>query len=343
MGFWQGINRGFAAVQEEKIRKRERQEELDLRKAERAEDRAFRREDQQDALKTNILGGLYQTIIERGDLTKQASDVTHELSVLKSYGASDEALAEAAVLGPEALQQAVSYVEEQTKKFEGSPITVGPAQIDSILNAAVSTVYEGGTADMEKAIRVLGLTPEELDQPFIGGMTAREVVEQGLKKPSQRKTTFVYNPQGKPLDEADVATIQTSANKNLRDSLNSQQVFLSNQSKAFSEKAMTVGLTEEEIGLQEKVNGELRQIGLAKEALDLDAPAAAIQVAGGQAIMPYIMNNPTALAYNFGPGWSQAIQKYTFSSEEEAKAAYKNGVLKKGDIVNVNGVMGTVK
>ena len=44
MGFWQGINRGFAAVQEEKTRKRERQEELDLRKAERDEERAFDRE-----------------------------------------------------------------------------------------------------------------------------------------------------------------------------------------------------------------------------------------------------------------------------------------------------------
>lgn len=42
MGFWQGINRGFAAVQEEKTRKRERQEEVDLRKAERDEERAFR-------------------------------------------------------------------------------------------------------------------------------------------------------------------------------------------------------------------------------------------------------------------------------------------------------------
>jgi hypothetical protein len=42
MGFWQGINRGFAAVQEEKTRKRERQEELDLRKAERDEERAYR-------------------------------------------------------------------------------------------------------------------------------------------------------------------------------------------------------------------------------------------------------------------------------------------------------------
>lgn len=343
MGFWQGLNAGLKNVRAEKIRREERQQEIDLRKAEREEDRVFRRQEQQEALKTNILGGLYQTMIERGDLTKQASDVTHELAVLRSYGASDEALAEAAVLGPEALQQAVSYIEEQTKEFAGSPIIVGPAQIDSILNAAVSTVYEGGAADMEKAIRVLGLTPEELDKPFIGGMTAREIVEQGLKKPSQRKTTFVYNPQGKPLDETDVATIQTSANKNLLDSLNSQEVFLSNEAKALSEKAMTGELSVEEKEAQKSLNENLAQIGLAKESLKLDAPLAAIQIAGGQAIMPYIMNNPTALSYNFGPGWSQAIQKYTFSSQEEAKAAYDAKKLKMGDIIVVNGVVGTVK
>lgn len=43
MGFWQGINRGFTAVQEEKARKRERQQEIDLRKAEREEIRAYER------------------------------------------------------------------------------------------------------------------------------------------------------------------------------------------------------------------------------------------------------------------------------------------------------------
>lgn len=44
MGFWQGLNAGFKAVQEEQTRKKERQEELDLRKAERDEERQYQRE-----------------------------------------------------------------------------------------------------------------------------------------------------------------------------------------------------------------------------------------------------------------------------------------------------------
>lgn len=44
MGFWQGINRGFAAVQEEKIRKGERQQEIDVRRTEIEEQRKYDRE-----------------------------------------------------------------------------------------------------------------------------------------------------------------------------------------------------------------------------------------------------------------------------------------------------------
>ena len=41
MGFWQGLNSGLKAIQEEKARKEERQQEIELRKAERDEARAY--------------------------------------------------------------------------------------------------------------------------------------------------------------------------------------------------------------------------------------------------------------------------------------------------------------
>lgn len=44
MGFWQGINEGLTYSLEQKARKQERQQELDLRKQERAEDKANARE-----------------------------------------------------------------------------------------------------------------------------------------------------------------------------------------------------------------------------------------------------------------------------------------------------------
>lgn len=44
MGFWQGLNSGLKAIQEEKTRKEERQQELDLRKAEREEQRKYDRD-----------------------------------------------------------------------------------------------------------------------------------------------------------------------------------------------------------------------------------------------------------------------------------------------------------
>lgn len=76
MGFWQGINRGFAAVQEEKIRKGERQEEVDLRKAERDEERAFTREMYDLKVKEGRLNILQERELERRAAVKESEKVT---------------------------------------------------------------------------------------------------------------------------------------------------------------------------------------------------------------------------------------------------------------------------
>ncbi len=91
MGFWQGLSAGFAAVQEQKTRKKERQEEIDLRAAERAEDRKARKdeillqvaEDRKDAL---LAIGIKkeQEKAEAGALTGKAQ------SLLSRFGESND-------------------------------------------------------------------------------------------------------------------------------------------------------------------------------------------------------------------------------------------------------------
>jgi hypothetical protein len=76
MGFWQGINRGFAAVQEEKTRKRERQQEIDLRKAERDEERTFDRDMYDLKLKEGRLNILQERELERRAAVREAEKVT---------------------------------------------------------------------------------------------------------------------------------------------------------------------------------------------------------------------------------------------------------------------------
>jgi hypothetical protein len=81
----------------------------------------------------------------------------------------------------------------------------------------------------------------------------------------------------------------------------------------------------------------------AKEALKRGSTEPAVALVGSQAIMPYFINNPMALKYSFGPSWDREIKKYTFSSKEEAKAALENEIIKIGDLININGVVGTAR
>lgn len=343
MGFWQGINEGLTYNMEKKALREERQQALDLRKQERLEDREWAAQDRREAFQQGLMGDLYKTMLEKNMFSKTSADPTHELSVLKSMGASDDVLAEVAAYGPAALKEAVTILQAQQEKLAGSPLKIGPTQVDAFLSAGISTVTEAGEPDMQKAASILGLTPEDLEKPFVGGLTMGDVVKGGLAAAPTRKTTWINPSVGKPLDAAAISTIQTSANKNLADALTSQEVYYSQQAAALREKEAKGMLSEEEAGIKTNLIGQLDALRVAKEALKNDAPLAAIELVGGQAIMPYVMNNPAALNYNFGPGWSQAISRYTFDSEEAVVEAARANRIKPGDLVVLNGEVVTVR
>lgn len=144
MGFWQGINAGFAAVQEEKTRKRERQEEIDLRKAEREEQRKYERETfmlQTAEGRRDTLLALYvkkeQERAEAGALTGKAQSFLGRLE-----GSEDPRVA--ALAGD---PRTAAELEDQIRAIEidaaKSGVELPPLQGESLLD--LLTVYDSGT------------------------------------------------------------------------------------------------------------------------------------------------------------------------------------------------------
>lgn len=157
MGFWQGINRGFTAVQEEKTRKRERQEEIDLRAAERAEQRQAEREmfmlqtneGRRDALLSQFAKRA-QEEAEAGALTGKAQ------SLLSRFGDSNDPRVAALagdVRAAAALEDQIHQIEIDAKK-EG--IDLPPMQGEALLD--LLTVYDSKT----KTVTPVPVTFDEL-------------------------------------------------------------------------------------------------------------------------------------------------------------------------------------
>jgi hypothetical protein len=342
-GIRAGIGRALSLSAERRYQERVRENELAARKAELEESRAWEKKTYLERLKQERADAIFRIGLERGAFTTGLQDVSHELSVLKELGASEETLAKISSYGPTALQDVITKVQKKQEEYAGTPLKFGPADLESLLSTAVSSTSPGGVPDIDKAASILGLTPEELDQPYAGGLTVRDVVTKSLGTPATTKTTFLDQPKGKPLDTSDITNIQEGAKKGLEDALTGQEIYFSQEATRLREKEAREGLTDDEVTLRNSVNDSIDELKTAKEALKSGSVGAAVTMVGGQAIMPYLRNNPVALEYSFGPSWDQAIGSYVFSSEEELKEAAQQGRVKPGDTVIVNGKFGTVR
>lgn len=343
IGIKAGIGRALSLAAERKYNDRVRREEQAARKAEVEDARAWEQQMFFEKLKQDRADAIFRLGLERGAFNTGLQDVSHELSVLKELGASDETLAKVSTYGPEALQEAITKIQSKQSELAGTPLEFGPAQVESLLSTAVNTSSKGGTFDIEKAANLLGLSPEELDQPYAGGMTVRDVVTKSLSTPATNRTTWLDKPQGKPLSTSDITNIQEGANKSLEDALINQEAYFSQEAAKLREKQAREGLSEEEVAVRDNLNNTITELSKAREALKTGTTGPAVSLVGGQAIMPYLANNPIALEYSFGPSWDQAIRNYVFASEEELRSAAEQGRIKPGDTVIVDGMFGTVR
>lgn len=329
MGVWKGL---WMALED-----RDR-----LREAEK--DRDFQREMFKTKLLEERRSALLPALLERRKVDDQSGS-EHYLRTLKALGASDEVIAKVGGYGAKALEEAVDLVKKEQERYAGTPLDFGPANIDALLSSAVTTTTESGTPDWNAAMAIYGLDEESLEEELAPGISYRDALATALTSPPKTQTTFIQPSMGAPLTPTEITTIQDSAQKNLTDTLMNEKRVLSEDVRILSEK-MSEGtqLTEDEIERQNALNERLLAVSRAEEALKAGAPGLAIELVGGQAIMPYLANNPVALeGYSFATAWNNSIRNYTFTSEEEVRQAAKEGRVKAGDLIILNGKVGTLR
>jgi hypothetical protein len=273
----------------------------------------------------------------------EAKDIAQELSVLKAMGASPEVLLQAAELDKTALQEAVEYAKKARSSYAGSPLEFGSAGLNAFLSTAVTTRREGKTPNMDVAASMFGIAPEDLDKSFAGDRTYRDIISEAFTLPPTQETTFIGTDPAKPLETADIETIKTGAQNALKDALNQKTLTIAQAAATLNSAAANRVLTEEEQTQRDSYNLELSKIATAKGELDKDAVQSAIDIVGGQALIPYFINAPAAMSYDFGPVWSSATSRYTFADEAALREAANAGRILPGDYVIVNGVAGRVR
>jgi len=301
MGFWQGLNQGLDVVREDKARRREldaRQQEIEderaIRKQEREEDFTFERERFAANLKATQLAPLQQKLMERALYDSEAESITHELSVLKGMGASEETLANAATMSKAALQEAVTAAKTIEEKYAGTPLQFGPAGLDALISTGITTIKGGKAPNMEVAANMFGISPEDLDTPYAGDMTYREAITKALTVPPASETTFIGTNPAKPLESGDLDSIRKGAEKSLLDALNQRTIVLAKEASVFAEReARGETLSDEDKDRKEANLDELSAVNTAKEELGKGGAQSAINLVGGQAIIPYFQNTPT--------------------------------------------------
>lgn len=334
MGFWQGMNEGLTYVLDKKAAKESEEQ-----------DRAFKTKMYQDQLRSERQGKLFDILVSKGAAASTITDSSHEISVLKQLGASDEVLAEAAGYGGESLQKAIDIIQANKAAVENTPVEFGTTEVDVLLSGAIKTTFEGKEPDYDLAASIYGINPKDLDKPVEGaeGMTYRDLVRVALTPQDTQKVTFLNETVGKPLTGPEVTNILTGAKDSLGDSIKSEIVATSRVASIFAAKASAGTLTEDEKRERDRISARMESLAVAEEDLKKGSVTTAIQLVGGKAILPLLQANSAAVSYNFGQGWGPSIQEYTFNSAEEVQQAVKDYKVFEGDLVIVGGKVLTVR
>lgn len=157
MGFWQGLNAGLSSVLEEKARKEERQQEIDLRAAERAEDRKARKDEIMLQVAENRKDALLTIGIKKEQEKAEAAALAGKAqSLIARFGDSDDprvAALASDVRTAAALEEQIYTLEIDAQK---AGIELPPMQGEALLE--LLTVYDPGT----KTVAPVELTLDDI-------------------------------------------------------------------------------------------------------------------------------------------------------------------------------------
>ncbi len=206
MGFWQGFNQGITIVKEEKARKKEleaqqqeAQTERDLRTKERAEDRAFQREQYLLQLEESRRDALFPLLAQRKQEEAEASALTGKASMFLSRfeGIEDSRLATLAsdpVTAAE-LEDKATEIAKYRAEYDLPPLQ-GEVLLDLL------TVQDRQTG----AVTPVDLSVEDLLQLDVSDRTQYEAARLALSQPTPRVAAAISpeayrRPDPKALEE----------------------------------------------------------------------------------------------------------------------------------------------
>lgn len=186
MGFWQGVNEGLTYSLEQKARRQERQQEIDLRKQERAEDRAAAKEDFKLQIAEKNRETLFGLYVKREQEKSEVAALTGKANMFlgRLEGVDDPRVA-ALAKDPRTAAELEDQLTAIEVKAQGSGADMPPLQGEALLD--LLTVYD----PKSDSVTPVGITFEDL---LAGDFSNQETYYQtaaALSTPAPRVTATI--------------------------------------------------------------------------------------------------------------------------------------------------------
>jgi hypothetical protein len=210
--------------------------------------------------------------------------------------------------------------------------TWSPTIVNTFLDTAVSTTVPGKVADLDMAIGIFGITPDQVAE-FGGPAVA------ALNTADKTEYNFPGSALPQDISERDTEAVITRATSDLRDVLIAKEIAASKQTAELAAIERADGLTEEQKNTRAALDKELSDIASARINLDKGSATEAIDIAGSNSLLVAFRNRPALMDKTFGVAWDATVDRVKFANQEELDnaAAGPNPRIRAGDLIILNG------
>ena len=198
MGFWQGLNAGIKGVQEERTRKQERQQEIDLRKAEIEEQRKYDRETFMLQTAESRRDSLLTLYVKKEQERAEAEALTGKAqSFLGRLGDIEDPRVAALARDPRTAAELEDKIQGIEIKAAEAGVELPPLQGEALLE--LLTVYDSGS----ESVSSVDVTFDDLLSGDFSDVGTYYETAAGLSIPTPR-VTATLNPEAYRMYDPEV-------------------------------------------------------------------------------------------------------------------------------------------
>lgn len=251
----------------------------------------------------------------------------HYMKVMKGLGASDDVIANLAAGGVTTLKKAS---EEGLKLREAWGDQLNPTMLDDFFSSAVVTVSRGEEVDWREIADSQGWEVSDEDALLLDSAAVPQTSAQ---------VDFVSPPPSKPLEMEDYTRTTQAADADVMAVVEAKKLDIDNEistlSRAPGNEERLEELAKESARLQTIITNK----GVGANEYAGEALSTYIEA------QPELLNNPGL----FGGPRNKALQDFLtksgriFNTEEEVRAAYNQGTIQPGMVINYQGQLGVFR